>query len=452
MRKRIISLALAVLMVVCLLPASALADGEIYGKSGDNITWQLNTDGSLYINGTGSLSGQGLPKDGVKMVFIGKGITEIQMAAFYEFPDLVSVNMADSVTQIKMGAFSDCKKLQSVRLSHNLTEIQMNAFSGCEALYSITLPDSLKFLGSEAFSGCKSLKRVDIPGGVETIDGRAFADCNGLRTLIVSEGVSKIGYNIVGSSSGNGAQGDFALSYVVLPSTLTCIDTSFNGIDGVNIHYTGSQAQWNKLIAVSKAKDQAFELNEKVNVVCNPFTDVAPNAYYCRPVMWAVEKEITNGVGGGLFAPNANCTRAQVVTFLWRWAGCPSSSNGALKASFTDVVGTTVSGMENPYYEAICWAAENNIANGIGGGKFAPDDTISRKDFVTLLFRYVESHGPILIITDNPFDDIEDDYAFEAILWASTNGITNGVSEGKFAPNDPCTRGQIVTFLYRVAY
>jgi hypothetical protein len=168
------------------------------------------------------------------------------------------------------------------------------------------------------------------------------------------------------------------------------------------------------------------------------FTDVPSNAYYADAVSWAVEKGITNGTSDTKFSPNAGCTRAQVVTFLWRAAGEPAASG---TASFGDVA-------SNAYYaDAVAWAVEQGITNGTGNDTFSPDKTCTRAQIVTFLARYAQGKASA---SDTGFTDVTSGaYYADAVAWAVENGITNGTTSTTFAPNDTCTRGQVVTFLYR---
>ena len=178
------------------------------------------------------------------------------------------------------------------------------------------------------------------------------------------------------------------------------------------------------------------------NSVLNFFYDVPNEAYYFEAVKWAVAQEITDGVGGNLFAPDQPCTRAQIVTFLWRAAGCPEPKRAG---SFSDV-------SEGSYYaKAVAWAAANGITGGTGEGRFSPDAACTRGEIVTLLYRYLQSKGEGF--TDNwmfllPFTDVPE-WCYEAVAWCYMKNITEGTSATTFSPDDPCTRGQIVTLLYR---
>ena len=172
-------------------------------------------------------------------------------------------------------------------------------------------------------------------------------------------------------------------------------------------------------------------------VETSPFSDVSTSAYYYEAVKWAQEKGITGGIGNGLFGPNQPCTRAQIVTFLWRAAGSPVV-NYAM--NMTDVA-------EDAYYAgAVRWALSEGITTGTGDGKFSPDTTCTRAQSVTFLFRAIGK----LVDSKAEFSDVlTDSYYANAVAWAVENGVTNGIGNGLFGPDNSCTRAQIVTFLFR---
>lgn len=168
------------------------------------------------------------------------------------------------------------------------------------------------------------------------------------------------------------------------------------------------------------------------------FTDVSAKAYYFDAVAWAVKNKITSGQSDTLFAPDASCTRAQMVTFLWRANGSPAPKTTEMP--FTDV------SKDAYYYDAVLWASENGITTGTGETTFSPNQVISRAEAVTFLWRAAGKP----IAEGGLFADVESTkYYAEAVRWAVTSGITNGMSDSTFAPNDICTRAHIVTFLYR---
>ncbi|MDD6188602.1 MAG: S-layer homology domain-containing protein [Clostridiales bacterium] len=205
-----------------------------------------------------------------------------------------------------------------------------------------------------------------------------------------------------------------------------------------------------KNIALTDKGDGKYTFNmpdSKVTVsaafsrVALSFTDVPADAYYYNAVAWAVENKITEGTGDGTtFSPDANCTRGEIVTFLWRAAGCPEPKS--IVNPFTDVA-------EGSYCsKAVLWAVENGITDGTGDGTtFSPDLTCTRDQTVTFLWR---AAGKPAVTADKSFADVSaDTYYYDAVDWAVANGVTDGTGNNFFSPENECTRGQSVTFLYR---
>ena len=174
------------------------------------------------------------------------------------------------------------------------------------------------------------------------------------------------------------------------------------------------------------------------NSMLNFFYDVPNNAYFYEAVKWAVKNGITTGVGNDLFAPEQPCTRAQIVTFLWRAAGSPEPKGAA--SGMTDVV-------SGSYYEkAVAWAIENGITTGTTTSTFSPDATCTRAQAVTFLARALNAKAA----SAAEFSDVPTgSYFADAVAWAAANGVTEGIGGGLFGSDNDCTRGQIVTFLYR---
>lgn len=181
----------------------------------------------------------------------------------------------------------------------------------------------------------------------------------------------------------------------------------------------------------------------------NPFSDVHENNFFYDAVAWAVKNEITRGTSATTFSPDNTCTRAQIVTFLWRLAGAPEPETA--ENPFSDV------NEKAYYYKPVLWAVENGITKGTDADKFSPNAGCTRGQVVTFLHRYKGEPepnyhlNPYEDMSANPFVDVsEQNFFFKAVAWARTSLITNGVDESHFAPNAVCTRGQIVTFLFRM--
>ena len=186
----------------------------------------------------------------------------------------------------------------------------------------------------------------------------------------------------------------------------------------------------------------AFKFPSKTPVVVeNPFVDVKEGDFFYEAVLWAVghDPQVTNGLDEKHFGPNATCTRAQVVTFLWRAKGCPEPT--ITENPFTDVKPTDY------FYQAVLWAKENEVTAGTTDTTFSPNAGCTRAQVVT--FQWRANGKPAPTGTNNPFTDVTGGYYYDAVLWAVEKNITKGTSDTTFSPDATCTRGQIVTFLYR---
>ena len=168
---------------------------------------------------------------------------------------------------------------------------------------------------------------------------------------------------------------------------------------------------------------------------------------FADAILWAANEGITTGYGNGIFKPDLDCTRAQVVTFLWRAAGepAPKSTNNP----FADVSAKQANGKDNPYYTAILWAVGEGITLGVDKTHFAPDATVTRAQFVTFLWRYENKPAAKPGVTLKDLGTVTNADFKSAILWAAGEGITTGYGDGSFRPNAVCTRAHVVTFIYR---
>ena len=197
--------------------------------------------------------------------------------------------------------------------------------------------------------------------------------------------------------------------------------------------------------SIGVVKSYTFENVKRAHTIevsftrANEFIDVPAGSYYYDAVLWAVENGITTGASASRFDPNGICTRAQAVTFLWRAAGSPKPETRTMP--FTDVpVGSY-------YYDAVLWAVENGITKGTSDTTFSPNDTCTRAQIVSFLWR---SEKTPVASSRNPITDVKPGaYYLDAVLWAVESGITKGTTAMKFSPDADCTRAQIVTFLWR---
>ena len=221
-----------------------------------------------------------------------------------------------------------------------------------------------------------------------------------------------------------------------------CAGEPIPGATEETLELTGAQKGKSVYVVVSFNGNTIESEYSTVHAPAMPFVDVAEGAYYYDAVLWALnhDPQITNGTDLTHFSPDKTCTRAQVVTFLWRANGCPEPTKTS--NHFTDVKA------DEYYYKAVLWAVEKNITNGTSPTTFSPDKGCTRAQVVTFLWR---ANGcPEAAHAADYFVDVDyNSYYIKALLWAVDNGITKGTSSNKFSPDSTCTRGQIVTFLYR---
>ena len=216
--------------------------------------------------------------------------------------------------------------------------------------------------------------------------------------------------------------------------TLTAADSSGREVELTTVKagetYTFKMPSSNVTVTATFMED---------NTILNYFVDVPTDSYYYDAVLWAVENGITTGSSASTFSPEGVCTRGQIVTFLWRAAGSPAPKSGA--NPFTDVKAGAY------YYDAVLWAVENGVTAGTSADTFSPDGICTRAQAVTFLYR---ASGRPAVSGGAQFSDVAAGAYYEAaVVWAERNGVTGGIGGGLFGTEQTCTRGQIVTFLYR---
>ena len=255
-------------------------------------------------------------------------------------------------------------------------------------------------------------------------------------------------YSVSTSSTTNGtisvssksAAKDATVTITVKPNdgyvldTLTVKDADGNAISVTKV----SDTEYTFKMPASKVTISA-SFTEQTAVSTNPFIDVASSDYYYDAVLWAVENGITNGTSATTFSPNEGVTRAQMVTFLWRAAGSPKAT---ATNPFTDIQSGDY------YYDAVLWAVANGVTNGTSATTFSPETAVSRAQSVTFLWR---AAGSPVVSGDSFADVAADAYYADAVTWAVENEITNGMSATSFGPDVTASRAQAVTFLYRAA-
>lgn len=349
-------------------------------------------------------------------LYIPASVKEIETTAFEGCVNLTSITISEKSTTFSCDEAGNIynkaqtelvcylnRQSDTAYVPEGVVGLKPGAFQGCTWLKEVHLPEGLRNIGSYAFSGCSGLQELEIPSSVESLHANAFPACEKLRNIYVYPTECMI------ISSGN----DF-------------LGNEFTTLWG----YEGSSVQ-----AYAQQIGQSFRIFGSKT----PFIDVNPDRFYYEPVVWTVEQKITRGVDATHFAPDANCTRGQVVTFLWRAMGCPEPEG--IMTDFVDV------NRNRYYFKAVLWAAEQGITLGVDTRHFAPEKTVTRGEFVTFLWRAM---GQPASAAANPFHDVSDNrFYYPAVLWATETEVTNGVEEGRFAPEQNCIRGQVVTFLYR---
>lgn len=505
--KKILCMLLAALLLIGCLPMGAIpvfAKNETSGSCGENTTWNYDeTTKTLTVSGTGEMSDfdkyyfvpwESYRKE-IEVVLVQPGLTYIGKNAFRQSVSLRSVSISDSVKKIGNSAFCSCSALTSMTIPDSVTSIDNGAFDGCENLNSVILPNSVTSIGVCAFSnctnlisvslpnsitdiawglfmGCKSLPSIAIPDSVTTIGDHAFSGCGSLKSVVIPDKVKRVGsyafcncadLNSVTIPDGVAVIDDDAfanctsLTSLYIPSSVIDLGdwSTFLNCDGLTLYgETGSYAEryakaWGIRFVSTSSPDPIDPDPDPIDPDPDPdpvdpdpvgtrFQDVDGKAYYAEAVKWAVEKGITSGTDKNHFSPNAFCTRAQAVAFLWRAAGEPEPQGTA--AGFTDV-------KAGAYYEkAVQWAVEQGITAGTGVGKFSPEVPCTRGQIVAFLWRKEgtpEAAGAA-------FGDVQPGAYYEtAVKWAVEQGITAGTSATTFSPESRCTRAQIVSFLYR---
>lgn len=311
---------------------------------------------------------------------VEEGVTALGSYAFYGVL-FHEIKLPSTLQAIGEGAFQASRGL-TVTLPEGVSVIPRDAFKDAQMM-QVNLPNSVTAIGDRAFSGCMRLDELQLPAGVKSVGEAVTEGCRSLRKVL----------------------------------------------------FLGDEAAWQ---AVAVGGNNA-KLREVLRSGSGGFFDVPEGEWFYAPVNWAAERNITGGIGNGRFGALEGCTRAQVVTFLWAAKGRPEPKSA--DNPFTDVAGDAW------YLKPVLWAVENGITTGVSETEFAPDRSCTRGQIVTFLYAAEEKPE---VSGENPFEDVvESDWFLNPVLWAVGEGITSGIAEGKFGPNDVCTRAQVVTFLYK---
>lgn len=415
MKRKLLSLVLVLAMALTLFPASALAVGGI-GQPvlmRDGFKYDLGEGGAYVVEQVDKTNTDvTIPErfDEFDVVGIADGA--------FKDSDITSVTIPESVEYIGESAFEGCKKLTEVTFEGAYADLRPDCFKDCTALEQIYVPDT-GVIYEGTFEGCTNLGIVLIEDGNMIIDEGAFKGCTNLE-------------------------------YIRIPVSMEQIYTQdFKGLKDVVV--SGIKSKTGDRSAAQRFADKmGFTLVPEEYPADEEawFSDVKDGSYYSVPVLWGAMTGVIAGYDDGSFGPDDTCTRADMITFLWRMNDYPQPEAGGLNYhKFCDVP-------RDAYYTvAVQWAYEQGITVGTGLNKdgedtFSPNDPVKREEVISLLWRM--DGEPEATVTTTPFEDVNaKGYYYPALLWASETKVVAGTSETTFGPGERCTRGQIITFMYR---
>ena len=424
-----------------------------------------------------------------------------------------NTDIPDSVTSIGEGAFRGCTGLTSITIPDSVTDIGVSAFEGCTGLISITIPDSVTSIGGVAFCDCTGLTSITIPDSVTSIGGVAFCDCTGLTSITIPDSVTAIGASAFEGCTGLTSVCFMGDAPVVNERSFQTYDEKFHAyinIPGLTLYYIEGKSGWTTptwgeaeyptavwdgvnipqphthsytaVVTAPTCTEKGYttytcacgdsykkdfvsalghDFKDGTCTRCGAsdpnykpvdptpeatFTDVSETAWYKNSVDYAVEHGLMNGTGTNTFEPESTMTRAMLVTVLWRYANAPKPGANP----FTDVPNGKW------YTDAVAWAAENGVVNGVGDGKFEPDGSVTREQMATILYRYAQKVG---IDTSkhtelSAFPDANrvSAYARAPMQWIVAEGVIGGSRENGqdwLNPQGNATRAEVATILMR---
>lgn len=384
---------------------------------------------------------------------IPNSVTEIDDAAFDMCYSLQNIELPEGLVYIGRDAFFDCKRLTEITIPKGITEIKPNAFCGCVALKQVNFNEEIEIIWLDAFEDCKALTNIVLPKSLREMPAGTFRNCIRLSSVYIPESLETIysgnfenAKNLfrmtIDSRAVLKAIGDPEYDEGILdyPKTVYIWSNIKDELDLTQFGYTkaGETDKNGKHYIIYSDHPHKESGCATCMTTGIEFTDIKVSDYYYSPVIWAADEGVTAGLTPTSFGPNMGCTRAQVVTFLWRAMDCPEVTP---QQNFADVPEGAY------YYDAVHWAANNGITYGYGDGKFGSEDMVTRAQFVSFLWRL---KGEKKATCANPFKDLyKDAYYYDAVLWAVEKGITSGLYPDQFAPNATCTRGQVVSFIFR---
>ena len=443
---------------------------------------------SLFVLGNGAFKNC----TALRSIKLPKRMQSLGHSLFEGCTVLQTVILPEGPKELPAYLLKNCESLNYVSIPEGVTFIGMEAFRGCKLLSRLVLPDSLTGIGNEAFGGCSSLETLVLPPHLEYFRDYCFASCTSLTSVTIPASVKNLAWF--------GFEGCTALEAVYfLGDAPTGGEAAFPNCPKVILFYPPDAEGWStptwnyypaypyahvhtftSQIVSPTCTEQGYTLQrcacgeeQKVdfvaalghsyeNDVCircgqrDPdaapllepvrFRDVSEKEWYAEAVAYAVRKGLMNGVGNEKFDPEGTMTRAMLVTVLWREAGKPDAG----KTAFTDVP------VNEWYTDAVAWAADCGVVNGVGGGKFDPDGAITREQMAAILFRYANTNKIDTAQRGDTaaFPDAGEvsDWAKDALSWTVAMGIIGGTEENGKVYLDPqgnATRAQVAAILMR---
>ncbi len=451
--------------------------GDMYDFGGtDNQHWRKYNQ--HYHSGNGCGFG-----DYITEIVIESGVTHIGSSAFAAFCEVEKIVIPEGVTSIGAFAFQYYTSITEVELPLSLATIdgQGNTTSNVKYCGCVHQWNKIDGNGKNAWTSvvqckpntnrddgdCTTALLCSVCGGVDIAarDGHSFTNyVSDNNATCMADGTKTAhcdadGCTAIDTVTDVGSKKAHSFTNYVSDNNATCMadgtKTAHCDADGCTAIDTVTDVGSKKAHDFSNnaeacrngcgTKNPAYvtpivpPAPIKPEKPASSFDDINEEDYFFDAVLWAAENGITEGTSPTTFAPDDVCTRAEMVTFLWRSAGKPEPVSR--NHPFTDV------SEKDYFYQAVLWAVENGITKGMSATTFGPNDTCTRAHAATFLYRYA---GAPAVDSKNPFVDVhEADYSYDAVLWAAERGITKGTSTNTFSPEDFCIRAQIVTFLYR---
>ena len=396
-------------------------------------------------------------------VVIPDSVVEMGTSAFFSCEGLSKVTLGKGLTALPERAFLQCKSLKSVEIPENITRIDSMAFESCSSLEQADLPETIEYLGGCVFRGT-ALKTYIIPESLNELPGGTFENCKALETVYLPDTILEIGQSaFYGCSSLKYVRvpryvtvlpwGVFAgcssLEYLTIPATIRSIEfNAFPGCDSLKgIEFGGTEEQLNQIAVVPDNNEVLYETTFYLLDGLYPdywygFYDMPEESEWSyEGISFCLDSGFMNGMGDGFFQPNGTTTRAQLVTILWRMCDQPAAEKSA---DFRDT-------RDHWAKDAVAWAAENGIVNGVGEGLFAPDAPITREQLVTIFHRFCKEYLRLDVSQTQALGSFPDagsisDWANDAMEWGVAVKLISGVATSDGAilqPQGSATRAQI---------